>query len=198
MSPSGRPRSFDRDKALETVMRLFWQKGFESTSKRDIMEATGLASQSLYNTFGDKHDLFMEAVRHYAESHLRQIEEPLKAEGSPLENLERVVQIWADPPPGFEEGCLLCNSLAEFGSEDNEVALFLKKKMGDAQRLFEECLERALQHGELAPGSDIKGIASQLMCTGIGASILRRADAPQAMLEDTVRSTVAFLRGLRT
>ena len=101
MTKAGRPRSFDRDAALETAMQLFWSKGFENTSKRDLMEATGVASQSLYNAFGDKHELFMESIRHYAETRMALLADVLNAPGSPLENVRNVVRLWGDPPPEF-------------------------------------------------------------------------------------------------
>ena len=64
----GRPRTFESAEVLEAAMELFWTHGYERTSKRDLMEATGLASQSLYNAFGDKRTLFLEAIRHYSDA----------------------------------------------------------------------------------------------------------------------------------
>jgi TetR/AcrR family transcriptional regulator, copper-responsive repressor len=60
-----RPRSFDRDAALEQAMLLFWQKGYEETSIGDLTRAMGIAAPSLYAAFGDKRALFDEAVERY-------------------------------------------------------------------------------------------------------------------------------------
>src|ERR671915_96387 len=60
-----RPRSFDRDVALEKAMLLFWEKGYEETSIGDLTKAMGIAAPSLYAAFGDKRALFDEAVALY-------------------------------------------------------------------------------------------------------------------------------------
>jgi AcrR family transcriptional regulator len=60
-----RPRSFDRDAALEQAMRLFWERGYDETSVADLTRAMGIAAPSLYAAFGDKRALFEEAVERY-------------------------------------------------------------------------------------------------------------------------------------
>jgi AcrR family transcriptional regulator len=63
--PRGRPRSFDREKALERAMQVFWKQGYEATSIHDLTRAMGINPPSLYAAFGDKERLFMEAVERY-------------------------------------------------------------------------------------------------------------------------------------
>jgi len=63
--PRGRPRSFDRELALERAMDVFWSKGFEAASLSDLTEAMGINPPSLYAAFGDKEGLFIEAVQRY-------------------------------------------------------------------------------------------------------------------------------------
>ena len=50
----GRPREFDEDEALATIMDVFWKKGFEGATMSDLVTATGLIKGSLYAAFGDK------------------------------------------------------------------------------------------------------------------------------------------------
>src|ERR1700737_2271235 len=61
----GRPRSFDRDAALERAMEIFWRQGYEATSINDLTAAMGINAPSLYIAFGDKERLFLEAVERY-------------------------------------------------------------------------------------------------------------------------------------
>jgi AcrR family transcriptional regulator len=58
---AGRPREFDRDKALERAMLAFWQRGYEGTSMADLVQALGIASARIYAAFGSKQDLFRAA-----------------------------------------------------------------------------------------------------------------------------------------
>ena len=65
MSSPGRPRAFDRDKALQDAMLLFWRRGYLATSMNDLCEAMHIRSPSLYAAFGSKEDLYLEAVKLY-------------------------------------------------------------------------------------------------------------------------------------
>ena len=58
-------KQFDRDEVIERAMDLFWQRGYESTSVDDLVEATGINRGSLYGTFGDKRRLFLATIDRY-------------------------------------------------------------------------------------------------------------------------------------
>ena len=62
-----RTKEFDRDAALDRAMHVFWKKGYEATSLPDLLQAMGIARQSLYDTFGEKHALFMAALERYTQ-----------------------------------------------------------------------------------------------------------------------------------
>jgi AcrR family transcriptional regulator len=64
--PRGRPLSFDRDAALEAAMHVFWERGYEAASVADLTAAMGITPPSLYTAFGDKEQLFLEAIERYA------------------------------------------------------------------------------------------------------------------------------------
>ncbi|MDN5725564.1 MAG: TetR/AcrR family transcriptional regulator [Propionibacteriales bacterium] len=60
-----RPRTFDRDVALEQAMHLFWERGYDRTSVSELTATMGIAPPSLYAAFGDKRRLFEEASERY-------------------------------------------------------------------------------------------------------------------------------------
>lgn len=63
---TGRPRAFDQNDALLAAMHVFWVKGYDGASMKDLTKAMGINSPSLYATFGDKHQLFLKAIKCYA------------------------------------------------------------------------------------------------------------------------------------
>ena len=67
--PRGRPRSFDRDQALDAAVLVFWDKGYDGSSVEDLTHAMGINRPSLYASFGNKRDLFMQAIDRYAATH---------------------------------------------------------------------------------------------------------------------------------
>jgi AcrR family transcriptional regulator len=66
---SGRPRGFDTEEALEKAMHLFWAKGYDGVTIRDLTKVMGVNRPSLYATFGNKEKLFRRALARYMESH---------------------------------------------------------------------------------------------------------------------------------
>ena len=60
-----RPKSFDEEAVLDQAVQLFWERGYEGTSLADLEAHLGLGRQSLYNSFGDKHALFLKALDRY-------------------------------------------------------------------------------------------------------------------------------------
>lgn len=58
----GRSREFDENVVLQKAMELFWKQGYEKTSLNDLVEHMGIHRRSLYDTFGDKHTLFLRTV----------------------------------------------------------------------------------------------------------------------------------------
>lgn len=62
----GRPRSFDRDRAITIAMDLFWRHGYEGVSIGDLTVAMGIAPPSLYAAFGSKAALYREVLDRYA------------------------------------------------------------------------------------------------------------------------------------
>ena len=82
----GRPREFERDDALDKAMQLFWLQGYEATGVADLCSHMGVGRQSLYNTFGDKESLFIEALRYYRKARLQPMVETLRGSGSGLQN----------------------------------------------------------------------------------------------------------------
>lgn len=69
MKQRGRPRSFDRETALEQAIRTFWEHGYEATSVTDLTRAMGIGAPSMYAAFGDKQSLFEEVVRVYGQTY---------------------------------------------------------------------------------------------------------------------------------
>ena len=72
-----RPREFDPETALEQAVAVFWEKGYEATSVQDLVDRMGVNRCSIYNTFGDKHELFLKALQHYGNK--------MRAEGPPAQ-----------------------------------------------------------------------------------------------------------------
>jgi TetR/AcrR family transcriptional repressor of nem operon len=165
----GRPREFDEDLVLEAAMGAFWRHGYEATSLADLCDCTGLHKGSLYQTFGDKHKLFMQALHHYAEQTFRDVASVAFQSESPLENIKAVVQkICCDS--GAEKGCMMINSMVELAPHDPDVKAALQAVGGKRVRMMTDLISKAQQAGEIREGLDPHKLARQLMVTLAGAA----------------------------
>ncbi len=195
MAGRGRPREFDAECVLEDALRLFWKQGFEGTHKRDLLAATGLASQSLYNAFGDKRALYLAVLDAYAERVCSHLEEQL--EGSdPLGRLRAYLRSLGGRSRGnARDGCLLCNAAAEFGRSDREVNAILRRALQRRRRALLGCLERACEQGQAipAPTDGLEERAAALLAGIDGIALLRRAGVPQRLVDQAVSGLLTLL-----
>ena len=63
-----RHKEFDTTKAIEQARDLFWLQGYEATSIQDLVDHLGISRSSLYDTFEDKHSLFLLTLDQYGEN----------------------------------------------------------------------------------------------------------------------------------
>ncbi len=63
----GRPRNFDIDEALLAAMNVFWSKGYDGASLKDLTKAMGISGPSMYAAFGDKRELYLKTIDQYAD-----------------------------------------------------------------------------------------------------------------------------------
>ncbi|MFC3120154.1 TetR/AcrR family transcriptional regulator [Agaribacter flavus] len=63
----GRPRNFDADEALLAAMQVFWSKGYDGASLKDLTRAMGISGPSMYAAFGDKRELYLKTIDRYSD-----------------------------------------------------------------------------------------------------------------------------------
>jgi len=155
--PRGRPRSFDTAATLAQATLAFWRQGYAPTSMDDLSAATGLNRPSLYGAFGDKHALYLQALRLYTEQSNAGIAAAL--EGRSLrDGLLRVYELALQlylPAGEVARGCLLIGTAATEAPRDEAI----RRQLGDSLRgftaAFEARMRRAVEEGELPPGTDV-------------------------------------------
>jgi TetR/AcrR family transcriptional repressor of nem operon len=190
-----RPRQFDRDKALDDAMRVFWAKGFAGTSTHDLLQAMGIGRQSLYNAFGDKRRLYLETLDAYlqgaAAAHLARLETPT----SPLEGIEDLlVGLLSENDPHRGLGCMGVCSVGEFGTSDTDVTSLRNR----AERLVSVRLVERVKEGqacgEIDPTIDPKQATVFVQMAINGLQVAARAGAKPSELATLATFAVDRLR----
>ncbi len=165
----GRPREFDEETALEAAMEAFWRNGYEATSLKDLCTCTGLHKGSLYQAFGDKHQLFMRSLKHYADRTFSETAAVAFQSDSPLENIRAVMHKVVNNA-AEDQGCLMINSLVELAPHDPEVKAALKKVIEQRMRMMTDLVTSAQRAGEIRSGQDPARLARQFMVTLAGVA----------------------------
>jgi AcrR family transcriptional regulator len=185
-----RPREFDRDEALVKATAVFWDKGYAATSTDDLLKAMGIGRQSLYNAFGDKRALYLEALERYqaesTASHLHRLDDP----ASPLEGL-RALLVGLIPKDDRlrAKGCLGVGAVGEFGISDAElVALRAKAAPLMVGRLVARIREGQAS-GELDPAVDPEAAAGSVLLSMQALQLAARAGATW----EALRSQALFI-----
>jgi TetR/AcrR family transcriptional regulator, transcriptional repressor for nem operon len=191
-----RPAEFDREKALDQAMRQFWCKGYEATSIQDLTESMGIKPGSLYNTFQDKHTLYLEALDRYQATVggciFDVLVEPLPLHDALTRFFAAVID---DELSNTEEkGCFIVNATLELAAHDEQVAARAKQAAENSQALFRTRLLQAQSLGELNPTSDVNALAAFLLGTVQGLRVMAQSQVGRAGLEAMVSITLSAVR----
>ncbi|WP_263377589.1 TetR/AcrR family transcriptional regulator [Granulicella paludicola] len=188
-----RHKEFDQEAALRGAITAFGRKGFTATSTEDLMTSMNVGRQSMYDTFGDKRELFLKALALYSQENMGAIAKELRKPGSGLTNIRDALLLFterSDIDP--TDGCMGINALCEFGLQDHEV---LQAADGGGntkatRQLLLKNLRRARAAGELRDDADITALADFFDNTLAGLRISARAGKTRAALRRIVQ--VAF------
>ncbi len=176
-------------------MDLFWRNGYEATSLAELVQEMGIGRQSLYNTFGDKHSLFVEAVKHYIGSNGQLIVQQLQAPGSPSGNIRIALEQIVDfVQCGECRGCLVTNSIVELAPHDEEIRSIVQAMVKGVEKTLRATLDRAVKAGEISADADTRAIARFLNSTVHGLVVLGKASASRAVLNDVVKVALTVLK----
>ncbi|MCG8409362.1 MAG: TetR/AcrR family transcriptional regulator [Phycisphaerales bacterium] len=191
----GRPKEFERTDALQKAMKVFWANGYEGASVCDLLEGMGINRGSMYDTFGDKRSLFLEALGHYQNTVIEPLTQMICAPGSPLGNVRKTLCKVADAAGGSEcHGCLLTNTTVETAPHDAEVAKVMRASLRAIEDAFFDALERAIKNGELNRKAETRALARFLTNALQGLVVTCKAKLGKQTREDIIRVTMAALR----
>ena len=194
MPRTGRPRSFDRDVAMDGAMRLFWEHGYEGASLDQLRRGMGgLSSASFYAAFGSKELLYREAIERYLETH-GQVVSPLYDEGlAPRQRIEQALRRSArmQTDPSHPTGCMVTLS-AIICSPASDTLKDLTATERRANRLaIGRCVQSAIDRGELRKDLDATGLASLFDGMLVGLSVQARDGVPLDVLEAAIGNALA-------
>lgn len=190
-----RPREFDREEVLEQAMQVFWSKGFVATSMRDLTSAMGLSKSSLYDTFGSKHDLFLESIDYYRDNITVQVKSVAELEKPASQVIMAVLSRAVDRilQPNGRRGCFLNNCAVEVGPTDPDAAARCRAGLSMMEETFLRLVFRAQSEGDISSDRNPQSLARYLTSTVNGIMVIGKANPDREVLEDIAQVAVSNL-----
>jgi TetR/AcrR family transcriptional regulator, transcriptional repressor for nem operon len=190
-----RPKEFDRATALKAAIAVFSDHGYEGTSTDALLEAMGICRQSMYDTFGDKRRLYLDALQQYNADSIAEVIANLNMASSPLTGLEAALIAFASRPAHQSGlGCMGVASICEFGRSDPEVALLNEAAARTLHSAFERRVAEAKAAGEVAGDLDVRTAAEFIQATLAGIKVAARSGAAAETLKGIARLALRSLR----
>ena len=144
-----RNKEFDYHEKLESVRNLFWEKGYHATSIHDIVAVMKLNRSSIYNTYGNKHTLFLECLKDYTQMKTAQYKKASKYSKNAFEALSHTVHDVMNQTIKDKKACLIVRSIFELGDTDAEVRAFIAVNAAVLEEIFRELIDQAKEDGDI-------------------------------------------------
>lgn len=187
-----RPREFDENEALDAALDCFWGRGYEATSIRDLTEAMGISTPSIYNAFGDKRQLYVEALEHYCRTKTHPLIERIEDQHTGIgaivafytEIVDRSVEDRA------RRGCFLINSAIDVAPHDKMMGKVVAAHLDAVRGFLRRQLHAAHASGEIELAAAPTGTADHLLSVLLGLRVLARSRPERDLLGRTVGSAL--------
>lgn len=193
MQQPGRPREFDPDETLSKIMQLFWENGYEATGLSDILEITGLGKASLYKTFGNKHAMYLKALRHYEGLIVDAAVAVLRsADIAPIDRIDAFLSspIIAVRDHADRRGCFLCNASADRASLDEDTSALVQGGFAKMRKAIIGALSEMFPE---TPPEVVAVRADVVLTVYSGLRIMSRAGEAAEMMRATKDEVIRWL-----
>jgi TetR/AcrR family transcriptional regulator, transcriptional repressor for nem operon len=186
---------FDRDAALEQAMLVFWAKGYAGTSTDDLIRAMGIGRQSLYNTFGDKWQVYVEALTDYLQRSTSTHAQRLQAASSALQGIRDMFEgLVVEDDALRAMGCMGVVAASEFGAEEPRLAELRSKGSSYLRVKVAKRVREGQASGDIDPSLNPEETASYLLMSMTGIQVAARGGAKARELRRLARFTVDRLK----
>jgi len=185
-----RPLEFDRKVVLEKAMQVFWEQGFEATSLDDLTVAMNIKRPSLYNSFGDKETLYLEALKHYQDISSTFMFSVFNTTPDVMSGFKKMFYEAVNSDDACF-GCMVVTASNEFANRNQNVADIVRSAEVTTEKAFKELIEKAQQNNEIDASIDAKNAAAILYNTLIGIRTQARGGVAGDKLEQITNSVLS-------
>ena len=188
-----RPIEFDRSKALNRALVLFWRQGYQATTLAGLLAAMGISRSSFYAAFTDKRGLFIECLDQFSVRTLELLQSA-RTQMPPVDALQsffgrNFISAGGAAAARGHWGCMLVNTVLELAGVDDDLSARASRHLGDMQRVFQACLQDAG-----ATPAQAEELAAMLMLFNEGVRVSSRRRLPDPQHLQPIATTFHLVR----
>jgi AcrR family transcriptional regulator len=190
-----RPKEFEREDVLDEAIKVFCDRGFAGASTEAVLDAMRISRQSMYDTFGGKRPLYLEALARYNAASVAAIVRSVESAATPLAGIEAALLDFASRPSSDAAlGCMGVASICEFGVSDEDINKINEAGAHRLLKAFERALAAARRGGEIAADLNGRSAAQFILAMLSGMKVAARGGATRSALRDMARMALRSLR----
>jgi TetR/AcrR family transcriptional repressor of nem operon len=190
-----RTKDFNESEVLTKAVNLFWLKGYNATSMQDLVDGLGISRSSLYDTYGDKHTLFIKALESYQCTNSEKFTQIINGNGSAKETIKALLEFIVGEllNDKSRKGCFMVNAEVEVALHDKEVSGMIQRNDQSTEDAFYLVIKKAQDKGEIDVKKDTRALARFLFNTVKGIQVAAKSTTDRAVFDDIINLTVSVL-----
>lgn len=187
---------FDEQEVLDKAMALFWEKGYKATSAQDLVDGLGISRSSMYDTFGDKHSLFIKALLRYRKEWI----DPAIQGANNIKDAEAYIKSLFEfiKQETFNRnstnGCFWVNTAIEMAPADSEVTAIAKNIMNDTENAFYKAIKKGQQQGVFTSTHTARSLAKFVLNALSGLRVNAKLDANEKVFNNIITICMSVVK----
>ncbi|OBZ16199.1 TetR family transcriptional regulator [Bacillus sp. FJAT-27264] len=188
-----RSKEYDENAVLHKAMQLFWEQGYEKTSMSDLVAHMRVHRRSLYDTFKDKHTLFLKALDHYGEITDSTLQEGIEQSETATQALHFIFKYTIDNIDDVPTGCLFVNAAVELAMHDADADAKTIEGFEKQEQLLTSIIRWGQHNKEFTSDYDAKELGESLHNTLLGFRVMRRTSTSKDKLHRLAALSLRYL-----
>ncbi len=188
-------KAFDETAIIDKAQVLFQKKGFEATSMQDLVDTLGISRSSIYDTFGDKENLYLTTLQHYCNANAFDLIEKAKTTTDPKGFIVALFNAIINDTKKDKDkkGCFVVNSMVEFGQSNKQVHHLINSNNKAFEQMLESLIFKAQALKQISLKHDAQHLSKFLFTNICGLRVLAKSNNTAEQLKQVAQIGLAVL-----
>ncbi len=184
-----RTKDFDENEVLGKAIDIFWHKGYNGTSMQDLVDGLGISRSSLYDTYGDKHTLFIKALESYQNGGADKVCAIVNSPAPAKETIKKLLELITGELLNDQahRGCFMVNAEVEVAPHDPEVNKLVCANDQQVEDAFYQVIKKGQESGEISNRQDARALARFTFNTVKGMRVTAKSTADKTVFDDIIK-----------